>query len=212
VDESGETLQRLDFRSDDPHSLPDEPVGTLTVPSVPFAIVMNATDHLGAPIRRRSPLLFTPQTVRVSYEFNRTQIPVTVAGATKRYQFTVTNAGSAAATFAIAVKTDLGEIRELSPNSVTLDPGASASPSFSLMTPADARHRITLRLSATNVAEAALTNGTTMELEIAPADDVDGDDVKNDADNCPSFPNGGQEDSDMDGTETSAIRHHSRPW
>jgi hypothetical protein len=43
-------------------------------------------------------------------------------------------------------------------------------------------------------------SSTTVHLELAPPDDIDNDSIKNDVDNCPAFPNGGQEDSDKDGT------------
>jgi hypothetical protein len=201
VDEAGATLQVLALRDNDERSLPYEPVGELKVPAVPFAVVLDATDATGAPIRRQSPVLIRPQTVFVSFEFDQTQIPSVVAGSTKRFRFTVKNFGAAPAAFTLAATADRGQVRELSPGRISLQPGESATPSFALDVPADASPSdyIDLRLSATNSSDASLANSTTFHLEVAPPDDVDNDMIKNDVDNCPEFPNGGQEDSDKDG-------------
>ena len=178
-----------------------EPVGELKVPAVPFAVVLDATDAAGAPIRRQSPVLIRPQTVRVSFEFDETQVPSVVAGSTKRFRFTVKNFGATPATFTLSAKTTRGKIRDVSPGSISLQPGESATPSFALEVPANAAPLdfIEIRLSATNSSDASLANSTTIHLEVAPPDDVDDDGIKNDVDNCPEFPNGGQEDSDKDG-------------
>ena len=201
VDEAGATLQVLEFRDNDERSLPYHPVGELKVPAVPFGVVLDATDAMGAPIRRQSPILIRPQTVLVSFEFDETQIPSVIAGATKRFRFTVKNFGAAPATFTLAATADRGKVLEVSPSRISLQPGESATPSFALDVPANASPMdyIFIRLSATNSADASLANSTTFHLEVAPADDVDDDMIKNDVDNCPNFPNGGQEDSDKDG-------------
>jgi hypothetical protein len=201
VDEAGATLQALALRDDDEHSLPYEPVGELKVPTVPFAVVLDATDATGAPIRRQSPVLIRPQTVLVSFQFDQTQIPSVVAGSTNRFRFTVTNFGATATTFSLAATAHRGEVRDLSPATITLQPGESAMPSFALAVPAELLplDSIEIRLSATNSSDRTSSNSTTFDLEVAPADDVDGDGVKNDVDNCPNFPNSAQEDSDKDG-------------
>jgi len=201
VDEAGSTLQVLALRDTDDRTLPYEPVGELTVPTVPFSVVLDATDPTGAPIHRQSPILIRPQTVLVSFAFDETQIPSVVAGSTKRFRFTVKNFAAAPATLTLAATTERGEVRELSPGRISLQLGESATPSFALNVPADASplDYIDIRLSATNSSDASLANSTTFQLEVAPPDDVDHDMIKNDVDNCPEFPNGGQEDSDKDG-------------
>ena len=201
VDEAGATLQLLELRDHDQNSLSYEPVGELKVPAVPFAVVLDAIDATGAPIRRQSPVLIRPQTVRVSFEFDATQIPSVVAGSSRRFHFSVTNLGAAPATFTLAAKPTGGEVRGLSPGTVSLRPGESATPSFALNVPADASQMdyIDIRLSATNSSDVSLANSTTFHLELAPPDDVDDDMITNDVDNCPEFPNGRQEDSDKDG-------------
>jgi hypothetical protein len=201
IDQSGATLQALALRSDDPGSLPDSPVGPITVPTVPFSIVMDATDTSGAPIQRQFPVLFRPQTVSVSFGFDRGQIPSVVAAAVKRFRFTVTNHGPSTAAFVLNAAAHGAEIRELSPTSISLQPGASVVPSFELVVPAKASRfdSIDVRLSATSAADTTLTNSTRFRLEVAPPDDQDDDSVKNELDNCPEFPNGDQLDSDRDG-------------
>jgi len=101
----------------------------------------------------------------------------------------------------LSAKTTRGKVGDVSPGSISLQPGESATPSFALEVPANAAPLdfIEIRLSATNSSDASLANSTTIHLEVAPPDDGDGDGIKNDVDNCPEFPNGGQEDSDKDG-------------
>lgn len=198
IDESGNILQALDLKRDDGYAR-YEPAGPLTIPAVPFFAVMDATDGSKGRIQRQYPVLFRPQPVSVSFAFDHTQIPAIVAGSTKQFGFTVTNHGTASAVFAPAVRASEGEVRNISPRNVSLQPGASATVVFSLVVPTKPElSSIYLQLTATHTTDATLTNGTDVDLEIAPPDDVDKDYVKNDVDNCPEFPND-QHDDDHDG-------------
>ena len=198
VDESGTVLQTLDLKEDDRYAR-DAPAGPLTVPAVPFFAVLDARDGTSARIQRQYPVLFRPQTVGVSFAFDATQIPAVLAGSTKRFRYTVTNHGSTAATVAPAVRTTDGEIRDVSPPTVLLQPGASAPVTFSLVVPSTPElYGIELRLAAADASNPSSRNSTVVRLEIAPPDDIDKDYVKNDVDNCPHIPND-QGDNDRDG-------------
>ena len=198
IDESGTTLQTLDLKKDDHYALYD-PAGPLIVPAVPFSAVMEATGGGKGAIQRQYPVLFRPQTVKVSFAFDQTQIPAVVAGSTRQFRYTVTNYGTATASFVPTVRTFEGDVRDVSPRIVSLAPGASATVTFSLVVPAKPElSSIGMQLVATHASDAAVTNSTDVDLEIAPADDVDKDYVKNDVDNCPLFPND-QHDDDRDG-------------
>jgi hypothetical protein len=198
IDESGAVLQTLDLKKDDRYAR-DAPAGPLTVPSVPFYAVMDARDGVNARIQRQYPVLFRPQTVGVSFAFDATQIPAVLAGSTRRFRYTVTNHGTAAATFAPTVRTIDGEIRDVLPGTVLLQPGASAPVTFSLVVPSTPEFSsIALRLAATDTSDPRSSNSTEVTLEIAPPDDIDRDYVKNDIDNCPQIPND-QHDDDRDG-------------
>lgn len=197
IDESGTLLQTLELKKDDRYAL-YEPAGDLTVPAVPFFAVMEATDANNARIQRQYPILFRPQTVGVSFTFDSTQIPAVVAGSTRKFRYTVTNHGTAPATFAPMVKTDDGEIQDVLPRTILLQPGASAPVTFSLIVPAKPSYDIELRLAAADTSDPGSSNSTDVRLEIAPPDDIDKDYVKNDVDNCPQIPND-QHDADRDG-------------
>ena len=199
IDESGTVLQTLDLKKDDRYAHYD-PAGPLTVPAVPFFAVMDARDGTNARIQRQYPILFRPQTVGVSFAFDATQIPAVLPGSTRRFRYTVTNHGTATATFAPTVQTSDGEIRDVLPRTVVLQPGASAPVTFSLVVPSKPEsYGIELRLVATNASDPRSSNSTEVRLEIASADDIDDDSVKNDTDNCPQIPNGDQSDNDRDG-------------
>jgi hypothetical protein len=198
VDESGALLETLDLKKDDRYARYDA-AGSLTVPAVPFFVVMEATNGTKSRIQRQYPVLFQPQTVGVSFTFDQSQIPAVVAGSTTQFRYAVTNHGAATATFAPTVRATGGEVRDVLPRTVSLRPGSSATVTFSLVVPPGPElHGIEMYLVATNVADARVTNSRNVSLEIAPADDVDHDYVKNDVDNCPKFPND-QHDDDRDG-------------
>jgi len=199
IDESGRVLQALDLKKDDRHA-PYDPAGPLTVPAVPFYAVVDARDGNNTRIVRQYPVLFRPQTVAVSFAFDATQIPAIVAGSTRQFRYTVTNHGNAAATFAPTVQTIDGQIRDVLPRTLLLQPGASATVTFSLVVPSTPQFSsVDLRLAAADVSDASSSNSTDVRLEVAPPDDVDNDFIKNDIDNCPQFPNGDQHDDDRDG-------------
>lgn len=199
IDESGTPLQTLELKKDDRYAQ-YEPAGPLTVPAIPFFAVMEARDSNNARVQRQYPVLFRPQTVGVSFAFDETQIPAVLAGSTKKFRYTVTNHGTSPATFVPMVNTDDGEIQDVLPRTVLLQPGASAPVTFSLIVPPKpSSYDIELRLAAADTSDPGSSNSTEVRFEIAPPDDIDKDYVKNDVDNCPQFPNGDQHDDDRDG-------------
>jgi hypothetical protein len=105
------------------------------------------------------------------------------------------------ATFDLKVNTTLGKVLELSPATVIVEPGTSATPSSSLAIPATAREldNITVRMTATNTADAAFTNTASARLEVARPDDADNDYVPDGPDNCRDVPNYDQTDTNRNG-------------
>jgi hypothetical protein len=198
TDENGNTLQTLALTNDSPDAKPDFFMGTVSVPAVPFTIVVNGTDAFGAPFQRQFPSTFRAQTVSVG--FAGPDVPI-LPGSSRQVTFVVKNLGEATATFGLTAVTKLGAVRDLSPGSVSIDPGASATASFYVDMPADAPvgNTIELRVTATNTLDAALYNSSSMTLSVADAADVDGDHIPDVADNCPGTPNADQIDSDRDG-------------
>ena len=194
VDRLGTPLQAVLLASD-PDAPSDMALGAVPLPPVPFSIGMSATDASGGTVQRQFPVLFRAQTVSVFFNFERSD--VVAAGSSRPLRFTVTNHGTTAASFALDAKTDLGEVRELSPRTVALPPGGSATASFSLAVPSNAASGdyISLRLTAASTADARLTNSASARLQVASSDDKDGDRVKDPDDNCPAVPNSDQIDT-----------------
>jgi Thrombospondin type 3 repeat len=128
------------------------------------------------------------------------RVPV-AAGGPRAINGSVTNTGSARATLSVTATSDVADVRDLAPVSVTLDPGASAQVSFMIDVPVAARPGVVMevKLTAANTADVEQFNAASLSLDVAYADDTDGDSVTNARDNCPSVPNADQIDSDGDG-------------
>jgi hypothetical protein len=199
VDEAGSTLKTVSLRKGLPDTAQDDFLGTFELPSVPFRVVMNAVDASGTPIQRQHAVTFRAQPVALFFNFGMSD--AVERGTTRRLTFAVTNVGTEPATFALDVTTTLGEVIDLSPLTVTVQPGTSATPSFSLAIPATAERLggIQLRMTATSTAEAFVRNTVSASLEVAREDDADSDYVTDIADNCRNVPNHDQVDTNRNG-------------
>ena len=122
-------------------------------------------------------------------------------GTKRRFSVAVTNLGFEAATFTLDVTTTVGDILDLSALPLTVEPGTSATASFTLAIPAtaDRLDRLELRMAATNILDASLKNSAVARLEIARAGDVDNDFVDDKEDNCRDVPNADQIDMNRNG-------------
>jgi hypothetical protein len=198
VDEAGATLQQLALNST---GYDYYVVGAVTLPGVPFAIVMDGRDASGFRIQRQFPEMFRAQPVEIGFWFEwPTSLPIVAPGSSRQMSFKVRNKGSARTTFALSVETESGSIRDLSPRQVSLDPGASADGVFRLDIPEESQGNIiSLEIKATNTADAAVNNSIAIQLNVSYRDDLDGDMVRNVEDNCPGLPNSPQLDLDHDG-------------
>ena len=199
VDETGTTLRNLSLRKGMPDSSQGDFLGTFDLPAVPFQIMMNAVDGSGSPIQRLHPVTFRAQPVALF--LNRGPWDGVAPGSVRRFTLSVTNVGTETATFALKVTTTYGEIRDVSPAIVTVQPGTSATPSFSLAIPEklDPLDRVELRMTATSMADASVRNTASDVLEVTRADDADNDHVDDDSDNCRDVPNPDQMDMDRNG-------------
>jgi hypothetical protein len=201
VDETGTTtLQTLALSNSDPDDTSDHYIGSVTTPAVAFGIVMTGTDASGAPVQRQYPPIFRPQTVEVlpKGDDGRDTFP---AGTTQQFAFDVRNNGAAGVTVAVTVSPDLGVVHDITPASVVINAGTSATVNFAIDVPSDAipGQPINLHLMATNVADALSSNTAAFTIFVAHPGDSDGDRVPDVEDNCPSVPNADQRDSDHDG-------------
>ena len=197
VDRAGMTLQQLALHP----ASHDYFIGAMGLPGVPFAIVMDGTDASGFRIQRQFPEVFRAQTVEIGFWFEwPTSLPILPPGSTRQMPFKVRNQGGAQATFTLSVETNHGSIRDLSPQRVSLEPGASADGVFRLDIPQESEGElIFLKIAATNVGDAAVNNSISTQLRVSYRDDLDGDMIRNLEDNCPGLPNSPQIDVDHDG-------------
>ena len=69
VNEQGTTLQTLALSNDDPGAKPDFFLGGVSLPTVRFSIVLNATDANGVQVQRQFPTVFRGETVAVIFGF-----------------------------------------------------------------------------------------------------------------------------------------------
>lgn len=127
IDENGNTLQTLALTNDSPDAKPDFFRGTVSLPAVPFTIVVNGTDAFGAPFQRQWSSTFRTQTVSVG--FAGPDLPI-LPGSGRQVAFVVKNLGEATATFGLTAVTKLGVARDLSPGSVSHRPGCIGRSEF----------------------------------------------------------------------------------
>ncbi len=199
VDERGASLGAAPLVQGLPHTGTNDFIGTFDLPSVPFQVVMNGVDASGAPIQRQHGLTYRAQPVALF--FNYAMANVIEPGTNKRLTFAVMNVGNDRATFALDVTTPSGQVLDLAPRTVTIEPQTSATSSFLLSLPANSEEfgRISLRLTATSTADPAVYNTVTADVEVSRPDDADGDYVENAKDNCRNVPNHRQEDRNGNG-------------
>ena len=199
VDDSGATLRNLRLQKGLPHASDDDFIGTFELPTGPFQIVMNAVDSSGAPIQRQHPATFQAQPVALFFNYGKSD--VVAAGTSRRFTFAVANVGTETETFALKVTTTRGDALDLSPAVVTIQPGTSVTPSFVLVTPANADpiDRIELRMTATSIADPSVKNSASADLELARDNDADNDYIPDSSDNCRDVPNADQMDTNRNG-------------
>ena len=190
----GGALRNIPLRKGRPDTGDDEFVGTFDLPAVPFHVVMNAVDEAGAPIQRQDLATFRAQPVALFFDYGMSD--VIKAGTPRRLSFAVTNVGAEPASFTLDVTTTAGEIRDLSPRVVLVQPRTSATASFVLSIPATAEDSsgIDLRVTATHTSDASVKNHVSVDLELAREHDADNDFVEDGHDNCPEVPNANQRD------------------
>jgi hypothetical protein len=199
VDESGTALRDIRLTTGNPDTVPGDFLGTFGLPAVPFRVVINASDESGAPIQRQYSVIFRAQPVAVFFGYGSSD--VIEPGTSRRFTSAITNVGSELSTFAVTVKTSLGEVVDLAPATVTIRPGTSATASFSIAIPANAERfsGIEIRITATDTADPSVKNSASADLELARPGDADNDSVADSVDNCRDVPNHNQHDTNRDG-------------
>jgi len=213
VDQAGNVLETLAL-DHDKRAPADDLIGPVRLPAGPFAVVVSGADASGAIVRRQFPTIFHAQPLEVTFDYDDALLPV-LAGSSRRFRFSVRNAGASRETFVLQVSTTRGVVRRIAPRRLAVDPGTTATASFSLDLPDGATpgDLIDVHITATNTAHATESNGVSVRLDVAYPDDVDGDSIPNAEDNCPTVPNADQLDMNKNGIGDACegIRANSRP-
>jgi von Willebrand factor A domain-containing protein 7 len=213
VDEAGSVIETLALEHDK-RAPAEDLIGPVRLPRGPFRLVFSGIDASGATVQRQFPTVFRAQPLAVTFEYDDALLPV-LAGSSRQFRFRVRNAGASRETFALQVAATRGVVRRVAPRSLTIDAGATGTATFSLRLPASATpgDLIDVRITVTNTAHAAESNGVSVRLNVAYPNDVDGDGIPNAEDNCPNVPNGDQLDMNKNGIGDACegIRAKPRP-
>jgi hypothetical protein len=92
ITEAGDALQVLPLAQGDPNAAPDDYVGTITLPTQPFRVVATGKDAAGVSFQRTIPILFQPETVKVTPANQLDGLP---QGQPASLTYTVQNVGTA---------------------------------------------------------------------------------------------------------------------
>jgi hypothetical protein len=169
VSEAGDLLQPLTLHQGDPNAIPDDFVGTLSLPVQQFRVVATGNDANGVAFQRTIPVLFRPETVRVTpTTFLEDGLP---QGQTVALVFEVQNSG-AADTFNLAANDGQFFVTSISPSSLTLPSGATGTVTINLLVPASAALGTddSVTVIATSAANPAISNSSVQTFEVAGGD------------------------------------------
>ncbi|HTC93457.1 MAG TPA: hypothetical protein VK699_08395 [Terriglobales bacterium] len=169
VTEAGGPLQSLTLNQGDPNAIPDDFVGTISLPTQPFRVVAIGKDANGAPFQRTIPALFRPETVRVTpTTFLEDGLP---QGQTVSLVYEVQNSG-AADTFNLAATDGQSFVTSTSPSSLTLASGATGTVTVNLSVPVSAALGTddSITVVATSATNAGISNSAVQTFEVAGGD------------------------------------------
>lgn len=142
----------------------DEFVGNIALPGAPFRVSVSGRDSQGFPFQRLFPTLFRAQSVRVRLDpaFQLEALPI---GTTTTVRFFADNLG-AAGTFAVDAADSQGFVQGISPRTLSLGAGESASFDVDLFVPAAVPAGVETLVSTTvtSAADANMTNSATLVL------------------------------------------------
>ena len=168
ISASGTTLQGLTLAQGDPNAMPDEFVGTATLPAERFQVLATGLDGLGMPFQRTFSMPYQAQSVKV---IPQTFVDGLPQGDTVLLNYQITNAGAASDTFNITAQDSSRFVFSASPSAVTLDPGASAIVTVSLSVPLFVALGTTDSITtiATSASNLNSSNSATQRFDVLPA-------------------------------------------
>jgi von Willebrand factor A domain-containing protein 7 len=164
ITQAGSDLQAISLTAGDSNAGPNEFTGSLTIPSQPFRIAATGTDSKGNSFQRVYPTLFNPQSIEVTANNTTDQVPL---GATTTLAYRATNYG-AAGTFNLNSVDNRGFVGAVSPSTLSLASGASATVTLQVVVPtsASAGTMVQLTTTITNSVDSTLSNSTVQSLQV----------------------------------------------
>jgi hypothetical protein len=167
VDDSGASIKSLPLVQNFPDAAADHFLGSFQLPDVPFRVVAEGQDESGHPFRREFPALFTGQPANVQVAVGATDtLP---AGTSRSFSVTITNAG-AAANYGLQASSSVPGIgASISPGSVAIPGGGTATASLNLSVPAGTPDgtEVAVTIAATNTANSSIFNSATVRFVVA---------------------------------------------
>jgi hypothetical protein len=164
VTEQGQPLGPIALGLGAANAAADEFVGDIALPGVPFRASVSGRDRQGFAFQRLFPTLFRAQSLRVRVDpaFQLEALPV---GTTTTVRFFADNLG-AAGTFVVSAADSQGFLQAISPATLTLGAGESASFDIDLVVPAAVPLGVETLVSTTvtSTADANVTNSATLVL------------------------------------------------
>jgi hypothetical protein len=167
VRQDGTTIQPIDLAAGDPDAAAGDLVGSFSLPSVPFRVVVTGTDGAGNAFQRIVSRLFRGQTVEVVVD--TATLPEEVSpGDAVTVGFTAANFGEAA-TFDVQVVDNRGFVRTVTPSRVFIDAGATGAVASDLAISQSALNGTVVSVTgtATKVGAPETTNSATAVLVVS---------------------------------------------
>lgn len=167
VDDSGTPIRPIALMRNFPDAAADHFLGTFQLPDVAFRMVAEGQDEAGNPFRREFPALFRGQPANVQVAVGATD--TLLAGTSRSFDVTLTNAG-AAATYSLQATSSVAGIDvSVSPVSIAAPAGGTATSSLTISVPAGTPEgtEVAVTVTATSTADSSIFNSATVRFVIA---------------------------------------------
>lgn len=165
----GASLGIIDLSQNFPDAVQEYYLGELNPPNEPFRLSVSGVDEAGFTYRRQSPIVFRPQTVQVVIDAVSENISI---GEPASINFIVTNTGESKS-FNLAAVDDLGATQSVSPSSLDLGIGESATVTVELLVPESTPDDTSFELSLTVTDSSDVNNFNSASLSLTAVDLAD---------------------------------------
>ena len=177
-DESGNFIEEIELNQNQFNEDPERFLGSFSIPTVPFRVVVTGGGGLLLDYRREYPYLFRPQSVLVAQPTptaDSQPLLFASAGATTEIIFEVSNLGTASATYDLTATNNLGFSVTPAASPLTVPANETVEVSLSLEVPEaiDGDTPIDVSLVATNTTDTSIFNSATAQLVVTAIPPLD---------------------------------------